>query len=581
MLESYSKTKERLIGILARAESVAGSGRAGNAVRSLRAKLEDNVFSLVVVGQFKRGKTTFINALLGRDLLPTAVIPMTSIITVISYGSDLRITVWFESGTRQEIALDDLPLFVTERHNPRNEKGVSRVNITYPSPYLKNGVRIVDTPGVASVHEHNTKTTYEYLPQADAAIFLLSVEPPLTRAELHFLRDLKNLVVRTFFILNKIDAASDADLKELLAFSRAVIENEAGFADARIFTLSARKALEGKKENDPEKLEESGLPVFERALDSFLMEDKGRALLRSAVEKAGHYIAEETLLAELENRSLRSPLDELEGKIAAFQKFVRDSEQEKIDSGRLLAEEVKGLERGALAEDLDRLKQEKTRWLTEQVGKFAAEHESDGNAIFAELLDEFVGTQIRDIFGAWRAEEERVLKGRLEEVLGRFAGRMDKILGRITRYSAELFGIVGREFRIYAALPPQIEFRFQTADEPDALSLAIDLTRKALPRKLAHRLFLKDARRKVAEMIDRQCGKARYDFSQRLERLAQNYQRSVTEAVSSAQKDVLDALENALAARQKTAAEIAARETQISDRVTILKEIKESLAELM
>jgi GTPase SAR1 family protein len=581
MLESYSKTKERLIGILARAESVAGSGRAGNAVRSLRAKLEDNVFSLVVVGQFKRGKTTFINALLGRDLLPTAVIPMTSIITVISYGSDLRITVWFESGTRQEIALDDLPLFVTERHNPRNEKGVSRVNITYPSPYLKNGVRIVDTPGVASVHEHNTKTTYEYLPQADAAIFLLSVEPPLTRAELHFLRDLKNLVVRTFFILNKIDAASDADLKELLAFSRAVIENEAGFADASIFPLSARKALEGKKENDPEKLEESGLPVFERALDSFLMEDKGRALLRSAVEKAGHYIAEETLLAELENRSLRSPLDELEGKIAAFQKFVRDSEQEKIDSGRLLAEEVKGLERGALAEDLDRLKQEKTRWLTEQVGKFAAEHESDGNAIFAELLDEFVGTQIRDIFGAWRAEEERALKGRLEEVLGRFAGRMDKILGRITRYSAELFGIVGREFRIYAALPPQIEFRFQTADEPDALSLAIDLTRKALPRKLAHRLFLKDARRKVAEMIDRHCGKARYDFSQRLERLAQNYQRSVTEAVSSAQKDVLDALENALAARQKTAAEIAARETQISDRVTILKEIKESLAELM
>ena len=577
MLYTYSKTKKEIGDNLIKLESIAASEYVQVASKTLRAKLEADVFSLVVVGQFKRGKTTFINALLGKELLPVGIIPLTSIITVLNYGEDLQINAFFENGASKEIYLDELPLYVTEKHNPKNKKGVDRVEIAYPSPYLKNGVQIIDTPGVASVHEHNTKTTYEYLPRADAAIFLVSVDPPLTQAELNFLRDLKKLVTKTFFIQNKIDTVNKNDCEESLAFSKDVIEKEAGFDNAEIYPLSAKNALEGKITHDQEKIERSGLIEFERSLDRFLMEEKGQVLLNSAINKTENLISEELLLDELEGKSIRLPLGELEEKIEKFKTFIRDVNQEKIDSNRLLAEEIKALQADTLAEDLEKLKQEKTKWLISEVEKFSVLHKADGNHQFAEAIDGFIDMQIRDIFGRWRIEEEKSLRGQLANILKRFTDRMNSILGQIVQFASELFGVSHRQFRMQETLPPEIEFRFQTTDESDMLSITLDFAKKALPKALAHRLILKEAREKAEMMIDRHCGKTRYDFSRRMEKLVQNYRNEITRTVESAESDVLKALEIGIASKNDTAIEVSARESHLHDKVKKLKEIKESL----
>jgi len=581
MLDLYSKTKKEIGDSLIKLGSVAASERIKIALQSLHTKLEADVFSLVVVGQFKRGKTTFINALLGKDLLPTAIIPLTSIITILSYGRELKITAFFENGSKKEISLADLPLFVTEKYNPKNEKKVDRVEITYPSLYLKNEVQIIDTPGIASVHEHNTKTTYEYLPRADAAIFLVSVDPPLTQAELHFLRDLKNLVVKTFFIQNKIDTVSKQDWDESLAFSKKIIEEEAGFNDVKIYPLSAKEAMEGKSEDNQQKLDRSGLPFFEQSLEQFLMNEKGETLLKSAIEKANNFINEEMLFTELEEKSLELPLNELENKIVALKKFIEESGQEEIDSGRLLAEEVKVLQTETLIDDLEKLKEEKTKWLISQVESLAIKHKSDNNTQFTKLMNDFIDTQIRDIFGAWRVGEEKVLKSRIEKILKRFANRINKIIEQLTSFSAELFGITDRQFYAQEVLPPEIEFRFQTTDESDMLSMTIDLARKALPKILAHKLILKEAQEKAEMMVDRHCGKARYDFSQRMEQLVRDYRKHITETADSVQKDVLTAIETALLTKQNTTAEITAQKMRMSKKVKTLKEIKETFKTLI
>jgi len=581
MLDSYSKIKTGLRDNLMKLEDIAVSERVKTASRALREKFEANVFSLVVVGQFKRGKTTFINALLGKDLLPTSIIPLTSIITILSYGDKLHITAFFDNGSNKEITLDDLPLYVTEKHNPKNEKAVDRVEITYPSQYLKNGVQIIDTPGVASVHEHNTKTTYEYLPHADAAIFLVSVDPPLTKAELHFLCDLKKLVVKTFFIQNKIDTVNNADLEESLSFSKGIIEKEAGFSDVSIYPLSAKEALEGKKENNLQILEKSGLVRFEQSLEKFLIDEKGEVLIKSAVEKANNFINEEMLLSELEEKSLQLPLNELEKKIASFKKFIYDSGQEKTDSGRLLAAEVDALQNEMLIKDLEKLKQEKTKWLLAKVEEFAEKHKSVGNTQFSELMDEFISTQIEDIFGLWRVDEERVLKKYLGEILKRFTDRMNKIFEEIVNFSTELFGITNLQFRIHETLPPEIEFRFQTMDDSELLSMTLNFARKALPKTLAHKLILKEALEKAEMMVDRHCGKARYDFSQRMDQLVRNYRMDIDESVDSTQNDVLKALEAGIASKQKVSNETASLEAHIHDKIKTLKEIKESLRKLI
>ena len=210
-LDNYSTAKDEIIELISQTESVVTSGHHRDLLRATCQKLSENRFSLVVIGQFKRGKTTFINAILGRDLLPTAIIPLTSIITVLKYGETLSIRVFFNNNAVEEIELSELASYITEKYNPKNEKGVNYAEILYPSPYLQNGVQIVDTPGIASIHEHNTEITYQYLPNADAAVFLVSVDPPITQAEFDFLNDLKKDIPKIFFILNKIDIASDHD----------------------------------------------------------------------------------------------------------------------------------------------------------------------------------------------------------------------------------------------------------------------------------------------------------------------------------------------------------------------------------
>jgi len=482
MFDTYVKIKTDLLESLERLESAATGEHAVVAARSLCVKLKADVFSLVVVGQFKRGKTTFINALLGEDLLPTAVIPLTSIITILEYGDELQITAFFKNGTEKKIIHKDLPLYITEKHNPKNEKGVERVKVAYPSPYLKNGVQIIDTPGIASTYEHNTHTTYEYLPHADAAIFIVGVDPPLTHAELQFLRDVKNMVGKIFFVQSKIDTVSEADRDESLAFSKKVIEEESNVSDVIIYPLSGKDALKGKKEGDSQKIKRSGLFSFEQSLEQFLVNEKGEVLVKSVTEKTNNLVNEEMLFAELEEKSVNLPLDKLEKNIATFQNFICDINQEKVDSERLLAEEVKSLKKDILGADIEKLKQEKTKFLLSQVESFTKEHGSEGNAKFNELIGKLIDTQIRNIFGSWRTEEEKILSKHLEAIFKRFMHRMNKILEQIIHSSTELFGISYRQIQMRETLPPQIEFRFQTVDEPGMLSVTLDLMKKALAK---------------------------------------------------------------------------------------------------
>ena len=112
-------------------------------------------------------------------------------------------------GNGEEISQPELLEYITEKGNPRNQKGVREVDIAYPSDYLQDGVRVIDTPGVGSVYSHNTDVAYNYLPQVDAAIFVVTVDPPLSAAEQEFLKDIREYVHKLFFVLNKIDYVED------------------------------------------------------------------------------------------------------------------------------------------------------------------------------------------------------------------------------------------------------------------------------------------------------------------------------------------------------------------------------------
>ena len=179
--------------------------------QELIVKLAEDRFTLAVVGQFKRGKSSLMNAIIGRELLPVGVLPLTSAITVLRFGPVERLVIVRENSIFADVVpVSELSDFVTERGNPGNCKRVKTASLEVPLPFLRRGLEFVDTPGVGSSIEANTATTYRFLPECDAVLFVTSVESPFTSVEKDFLRAIREHVRKIFFIVNKTDLLADA-----------------------------------------------------------------------------------------------------------------------------------------------------------------------------------------------------------------------------------------------------------------------------------------------------------------------------------------------------------------------------------
>lgn len=152
--------------------------------RELAARLAEDRFNLVVIGRFNRGKSTLMNALLARDYLPTGIVPLTSVITTVRYGSQKQVVLHFiDSGLPLKVPLARLPDYVTQRGNPGNEKKIAFAQIELPVEILRRGFFFVDTPGLGSPIVENTLTTERFLPEADAFVLVTSFESPLSEEE--------------------------------------------------------------------------------------------------------------------------------------------------------------------------------------------------------------------------------------------------------------------------------------------------------------------------------------------------------------------------------------------------------------
>ncbi len=182
-----------------------GDQRDREQIGALRERLAAARLRVLVAGEAKRGKSTLVNALLGRPVLPSGVTPLTAVATTVRYGEDPRAEVRFADGHEEKhplAALDDL---VTERGNPRNRRGVAAVTAFVEAPVLAGGVELVDTPGTGSVFAWDTDAAYQALQSMDAAVFVLTADPPVSASERDLLARVGNLSVTTFAVLNKAD----------------------------------------------------------------------------------------------------------------------------------------------------------------------------------------------------------------------------------------------------------------------------------------------------------------------------------------------------------------------------------------
>ena len=314
-LRNYTLAKQEIaVSVRAVKQFLAARGKVENAeqCQSLLVRLAEDRFNLAVVGQFKRGKSSLMNAIIGRDLLPTGLLPLTSAITTLCYGPTECVMLKRKGWTfEQEIALNELGDYVTERGNPGNEKGLVEARVELPLSFLRRGLHFIDTPGVGSARTENTATTHAFLPEADAVIFVTSVEAPLTETEETFLRDIRVHVRKLFVVVNKMDLLAANEHDQVLGYIRNGIAQTLETDGLRLFPLSARLGLVAKL--GEEGLAASGLPELEDALAAFVAEEKEQTFLVAILDRAWRLLEDESDARDLRAQigSLRTAL--LEG----------------------------------------------------------------------------------------------------------------------------------------------------------------------------------------------------------------------------------------------------------------------------
>ncbi len=201
------------------------------------------LIDVAILGQFKAGKSSFINSLIGKPILPVGVIPVTTVITRIQFGRKERAVVSYFDGTSAEIRLEDLGAYISESENPSNSKDVDVVDIELPALADYPGLRLVDTPGMGSVFKYHKEVSENWLPEVGAAILAVSSDRPLSEYDLGLIEDLAHHTPRIILLLTKADILNPDQQEEVVRFFRKTLKQKLD-REFPIFPYSIHKDTE-------------------------------------------------------------------------------------------------------------------------------------------------------------------------------------------------------------------------------------------------------------------------------------------------------------------------------------------------
>ncbi|MBL0218452.1 MAG: dynamin family protein [Myxococcales bacterium] len=325
LLEHHKSAKREIITRFEQLAEVAEGVGMVTLARDIRTtripKIESERFHLVVLGEFNHGKSTFVNSMLGSDILPTGITPTTASINHVVWAQHPTARVMLLSGESRYLEPSQLKDWVTVAGGHASE--VSYVELGYPSDLLTNNVVLVDTPGVNDLNEQRAEVTYGYVPRADAVVFLLDAGQALKDSEREFLRSrvLENARDRLIFVLGKMDMLSSDEKVAVIDY---VKKNLAQLMpDPVVFPLSAR---DWAKTKDPA----SGMPELLAYLERFLARDRAQVILDNAAADAARTAAyvENNLGVRMHSYNLN--IEELEERITAVREQL-DTSKRKLD----------------------------------------------------------------------------------------------------------------------------------------------------------------------------------------------------------------------------------------------------------
>ena len=308
---SFRETVNDLTEALGQLEEYARSlslDNTADSISDLIDKTADEHFAVAIVGEFKRGKSTLINALLGQEVLPADVLPATATLNRVTYSKEPYVVVEYKNGQQEKVDIDRLSEYVTKLSFESEKKAetVKEATVYYDTEFCKNNVDIIDTPGLND-DEQMTNVTMSILPRTDAAVFVISANSPFSQFEKEFLENkmLTSDLGRIIFAVNCFGTFAKEDEERIVETvekrissyvmdkaKKVMGENSKEFAvykrkigKPKVIGVYAKKALLAKQANDSEMLEESNFPTFENVLETMLTKERGSISLQILANK--------------------------------------------------------------------------------------------------------------------------------------------------------------------------------------------------------------------------------------------------------------------------------------------------------
>jgi GTP-binding protein EngB required for normal cell division len=244
-------------------------------------RLEDQSLEIAVFGRVSSGKSSLLNAILGENILPVGVTPITAVPTRLCYQQTPSLSVWYAGRPAETIDMSRLAEFASESGNPSNQKRVTRMVVHFPSARLREGVTLVDTPGLGSLATSGAAETLAYLPSCDLGVVLIDAGSTITQEDLETIQALYRAAIPVQVLLSKADLLSAVDRERMLNYVRQSIRNEYRL-DLPVHAISA---LTSNRTALDEWFQAEILPLYERCreLKSASVRRKIGALRESVV----------------------------------------------------------------------------------------------------------------------------------------------------------------------------------------------------------------------------------------------------------------------------------------------------------
>jgi len=296
-------------------------------------RLADNSFEIAVFGRVSSGKSSLLNATLGTDVLPVGVTPITAVPTRIAYGEIAAVRVWFANRPPEQFPVSRLAGFVTEQHNPGNQKHVTRIVVQMSSPRLRDGIVFVDTPGLGSLATRGAGETLAYLPRCDLGVVLIDAGATLTPDDVRTVQALYEAGIPANILLSKADLLSPAERDQVIEYVKGHLRSELNL-ETQVHAVSAMAAATHLL---TEWFEKDIAPLYCQSQDLKLRSMRRKAgMLQQSVESAlkGRLRpSDQLMLTREELRDLEGRLRQAGGKLQEALATVKRTANEIGDLG--------------------------------------------------------------------------------------------------------------------------------------------------------------------------------------------------------------------------------------------------------